>query len=55
MNRKPAKISETVYTDSGLRLPLVTRLKQERWPWVVLFLSPFVGVGAAALWDVVTR
>ncbi|MBY6218901.1 hypothetical protein [Qipengyuania aquimaris] len=55
MGRKPAKISETVFTEGGLRLPLVQRLKNERWPWVVLILSPIIGVAAAAAWHVVVR
>ena len=55
MGRKPAKISETVFTEGGLRLPLVERLKNERWPWVVLILSPIIGVAAAAAWHVVVR
>lgn len=55
MGHKPRKISETVYNESGLRLPLVERLKQERWPWIVLILSPFIGVGVAALWHLAVR
>ena len=51
MDEKPRLISETVYTESGLRLPLPVALREARWPWWVLAASPLVGVGIAALWQ----
>lgn len=48
--RTPRKLAETVWSDRGLSLPVSTKLRQARWPWVVLALSPFVGVGIAWLW-----
>lgn len=49
--KKPRKLGETEWSDGGLRLPLMKRLKQERWPWFVLAAAPFVGVAVAYLWQ----
>ena len=55
MTRRPRRIGETVYTESGLRLPPLSALKRARWPWVVLVLSPVLGIGIAAFWNFVIR
>lgn len=55
MHRRPSKISETVYTDSGLRLPLIRRVREARWPFFVLLASPFAGLAMATAWYLVSR
>lgn len=49
--KRPRKLGETIWTDRGLSLPLIGRVREARWPWIVLILSPIAGVLVAILWQ----
>lgn len=55
MIRKPSRISETEFTERGLRLPLIHKTRPERWPWIALLFAPDVGVVIAAVWVFVLK
>ena len=48
MTGKPSRISETEFTERGLRLPSIRKARPERWPWIALLFAPDVGVAIAA-------
>lgn len=52
---KPRKLRETVYSDRGLQLPRLIKAKPGRWAWMMLIVSPFVGILIAAVWHWFTR
>jgi len=51
---KPRKLGDTVFTDRGLRLLPIPKVRGDRWPWLVLIASPFLGAAGTALWHWLT-